>query len=118
MTDYTHAIGGIQDEKLDGILDKITRDDDTVVSETAAENAEGTDVDADAFRNLCRTNPNDVLVNTDLDQLKGGDQKLIRELRTEDDGCLVQLKVQVDYVSETFGLPKQITFACPPSVLG
>jgi replicative DNA helicase Mcm len=109
MIDYTHAIGGERNEGVADTLNKLLSDDNTILSDRAAEGAE---IDTEAFQNLCRTNPHDVLASADIDQLQGGDKKRIRDLRTSDDGKLVNIKVQVDFVSETFSLPSEITFAC------
>jgi replicative DNA helicase Mcm len=106
---YLHATDGQYNTGLNNNLTTVTGGSDAL-NQDDAESVE--DIITDKFRQLVREAPESVLASAELKTLSGGIQKRIQELRTGDEGHLINTKVQVDFVSEVFSLPKSIEYRC------
>lgn len=113
MTNYSHAVGGQRNEGLIDMLSDVVDDETSILTEDASK---GTEVDDEGFQNFLRQSPADALFNSNelgaVDGIDGGTETRLEDLRTSDEGRLVQAKVQVDFVSEVYATPETIHFRC------
>jgi len=108
MTNYAHALDGQRNEGVADTVEAVVGEGDYLHEE----DAESVEIDTEKFRCLCRDAPEDVLGSSSVTTLCGGEETRVEDLRTDHEGTLVSIKLQVDFTSEVYAVPREITFQC------